>query len=188
MIVATTGGNSNATLSWIPVPGATNYTIRYGLQPGVYTESVSVGNVTSFGFGGLNRQRYYFTVLADNGSQTGGNAAEVPIETNLAPTAAEVYISGRITSPAGYGLAQARVTIDGGNLPQSLTAITNPFGYYSFHDIAAGQSYVITVSAKRYTFRQSPRLLNILDDMDNVDFTSSGLDPSLSQALQDVEP
>lgn len=175
MIVATEGGNSKAKLDWIPVPGAINYTIRYGTVSGSYTNSVQVGDVTTVSLTGLTREKYYFAVSAENGTASGGNSAEVAIETNLAPTETDVIVAGRVTSSNGTGLAQVRVAIAGGGLAEPRIVTTNPFGYYRFNDVAAGQTYVLTVSAKRYSFVQSPRLLSVFDDMYNVDFTTESL-------------
>jgi hypothetical protein len=48
-------------------------------------------------------------------------------------------------------------------------AITNPFGYYRFLDVPGGQTYLLSVTDKRYQFE--PRTLNLVEDIADVDFT-----------------
>lgn len=182
MIVSTTGSNSNATLAWIPVPGATGYTISYGQTSGNYTSGVQVGNVTTLSLTGLDQELYYFAVAATNGAGSGNNSAEVLIQPNLRPTAAGVTVAGRVTASNGMGLSRVRVTIEGGGLKEPRTILTNPFGYFSFKDVEVGRSYIVSVSSKRYGFAQPSRLLFLTDSINNCDFTSTpgsfGVSPS----------
>ena len=48
--------------------------------------------------------------------------------------------------------------------------ITTAFGYYRFDDVLAGEAYVIAVSSKRFEF--APRVINVIDELTNVDFTA----------------
>ena len=88
---------------------------------------------------------------------------------DLAPTAAGVSISGRVTTPNGNGLRNAILTLTDstGNVR---TTITSSFGYYRLDDIEAGQTYVIAVSSKRYQF--APRVLSVADELTDLDFTA----------------
>jgi adhesin HecA-like repeat protein len=83
-------------------------------------------------------------------------------------SAAGVHVAGRVTNTGGMGIANARLTISGPG-GQKL-AITNSFGYFSFDDIEAGSSYLITVQAKRYSF--TPQLIQVTDSMSDLAFTS----------------
>jgi NADPH-dependent curcumin reductase CurA len=90
----------------------------------------------------------------------------------LAPTAASLSIRGRITRADGTGVRNVSVTLSGlGGAP--LTALTGSFGYYEFAQIEAGQTVVISVSAKRLTFAQPTMVLNITEDMSGIDFISN---------------
>lgn len=51
-------------------------------------------------------------------------------------------------------------------------ALTGPFGYYRFDDVEAGQTAVLSVSAKRYVFANPTRVLNIQDELADIDFTA----------------
>lgn len=91
---------------------------------------------------------------------------------SAAPTASGVVVSGRVTSPLGTGLSNVRVMLTGGNLSEPIYAQTNPFGYYQFDDVTAGENYVITVSSKQHNFAQSSLLLNVTGYVTDADFTS----------------
>ena len=83
-----------------------------------------------------------------------------------APTAAGVSISGRVASTNGYGISNALVTITDQN-GVVLRTRTSSFGYYQFDDIAAGETYVINVSHRRYRF--APRVAAVNDNLVGFD-------------------
>ena len=64
-------------------------------------------------------------------------------------SAAGVSVSGRVTTGAGSGISKVRVTLASAS-GAATTALTNAFGYYSFEEVTAGQTYVISVSSKGY--------------------------------------
>jgi hypothetical protein len=90
----------------------------------------------------------------------------------LQPTAANVSVGGRVLNAEGSGIARALVTMtdSAGN---SRTSSTNSFGYYQFADVLAGETYILTVSNKKYLFTDSPRVLNIQNDVADLDFIAS---------------
>lgn len=90
----------------------------------------------------------------------------------LAPSAANGGISGRVITPGGRGIGMTTVTISGGTLGHPVTALTNPFGYYSVAGLEAGQTYSVSVSAKGYQFAESTRIITVQDDLAGVDFVS----------------
>jgi hypothetical protein len=87
----------------------------------------------------------------------------------LAPTAASVFISGRVLTPDGAGLRNARVTMTDqrGGLRTVLTA---SFGYFSFADVAAGEIYVFAVESKNFVY--APQALLIDEDLNGLEFTA----------------
>jgi hypothetical protein len=85
------------------------------------------------------------------------------------PTAASAAVSGRILTPDGRAVASAVVTITDSS-GAARRAITGPFGYYRFDDVRVGESYVISVTARRYQF--TPRTVSVLDELTDVDFTA----------------
>ncbi len=81
-------------------------------------------------------------------------------------------ISGRVTTAGGRGIANVSVQISGGNLVESKYTMTNSFGYYRFKDLAVGQTYVVGVSAKRYSFANPTRIINLKGNLSGEDFIS----------------
>lgn len=89
----------------------------------------------------------------------------------LAPTAAPVSISGRVTASDGRGLRNAvlSLTDQEGNVR---TALTNSFGYYRFDRIDAGQTVIVRISAKQYVFADPTRIVTVQDEIADLDFTA----------------
>ncbi len=95
--------------------------------------------------------------------------------TVLAPTAASVSIGGRVLTPQGRGLQNARVTMtaqDGG----IRIAAASAFGYFHFTDVPAGETYVFTIQSKRYVY--SPQTLFVGEDFDELIFSPGGQNPN----------
>ncbi|MGB7203497.1 MAG: FG-GAP-like repeat-containing protein [Pyrinomonadaceae bacterium] len=87
----------------------------------------------------------------------------------VAPTAANVTVSGRVFAEGG-GLRNAIVTItDSQGVTRSTR--TSSFGNYSFSGVEVGRDYVISVAGKGYTFQ--PRIVTVNDNVADLDFTAS---------------
>ena len=100
----------------------------------------------------------------------GGTLCQYSTYLVAAPTAASVSVGGIVLTGNGRGVANAFVylTDSEGN---TRATVTNPFGYYHFEGVEAGQSILIKVVSKQYQF--SPRLLNINDDLTEINFVSN---------------
>lgn len=86
----------------------------------------------------------------------------------LPTTAAGVEVSGRVLTPDGRGLRNANVTLtDSEGIIRR--ASTSSFGNFTFEDVEVGSTYVISVNSKRYRF--SPRIVNVVDTLTDLDFT-----------------
>ena len=83
------------------------------------------------------------------------------------PTAAAVTVSGRVMN-GKRGIAKAQVYLTGQN-GETRTAMTNSFGYFTFSDVKAGESYIVNVSSKSYTF--VPQVITINEDLDDLNFS-----------------
>ena len=143
--------------------------------PGPYVEPGSVvgAGPTLYGsFGGTNANGDWSLYVRDDagglrpeaatGSIAGGWGLEL-----LAATASGVQVSGRVLTPDGRGLRNAQVTLlDSKGVARTVT--TSSFGYYTFDEVAAGQSIVINVNAKRYRF--TSRLIQVTDNLADLDF------------------
>jgi hypothetical protein len=183
---AATGGTYVALLNAKP-NAAFNYTITP--NNGIFTYSVTSGSLpnginlsTNFT---SNSEKFFFSptstvALSGTPTETGvfsfAITATNGIDSNvtnyrlnlLAPTAANVSISGRVLTPEGRGLRNAVVQITNSN-GITKTAHTTTFGYYRFSDIEAGQSIVLSVTSKRYRF--TTQTVDVQEDLDGINFT-----------------
>lgn len=98
------------------------------------------------------------------------SAASLTINPTLA---GDVVLGGRILSAGGMGLRGAVVTISGGSLAEPQTVVTGTFGHYLFDGLDAGQTYVVSVAAKRYTFQTPAMLVSLDNDLSEVNFVSN---------------
>ncbi len=85
------------------------------------------------------------------------------------PSAATVSVSGKVLLAIGGGVRNVIVTLadTNGNI---LTARTNSFGYFRFDEIEVGQTYIISVAAKHFTFNQSSQVLVVNDELTDINF------------------
>lgn len=87
-------------------------------------------------------------------------------------TAASVSIGGRVLTSGGRAINGALLTLTD-NSGSVRTAISNPFGYYQFENVAAGGTVFLSVRSKGYTFIQPTRLISVGDDLGSVNFITS---------------
>jgi len=78
------------------------------------------------------------------------------------PTAAPVSITGRVLNSRGRGIFNAIVTLTYPSGQEHYT-ITNPFGYYRFDELLVGDTYVLDVRSKRYTF--TPQVISVSEEL-----------------------
>ena len=95
-------------------------------------------------------------------SVAGGFFTAAPV----APTAASVSVAGKVITDDGRGLRNARVVLTDA-IGNSRTALTTSFGYYRFDDVAAGQTYIISVASKRFQF--APQVITVSEVIENLD-------------------
>jgi hypothetical protein len=89
----------------------------------------------------------------------------------LAPTAATVSVRGRVATSGGIGISQALVSIIG-TKGETRAVLTDQSGYYLFDAAEAGQTYIVTVSRKRYQFSPSTQIVSVSEDLNSVDFVA----------------
>jgi hypothetical protein len=87
-------------------------------------------------------------------------------------TAADVSMSGRVTTADGRGIRNAHVVISGNGLPEARVTTTGSFGYFTFEGLQTGQTYVVTVNSQRYTFSVPSRVITLVDNLADVDFVA----------------
>jgi len=91
--------------------------------------------------------------------------------TPLAPSAAQVTISGRVRTADGSGIRNVTVSL---TMPNGETrfAATATFGYYRFDNIPAGGTCILGVAAKKFTFSQPTIVRTIHEDISDLDFVA----------------
>ena len=87
----------------------------------------------------------------------------------LAPTAASVTLAGRVRTIGGRGISGARLTLTGAG-GETRAVTSTAFGYYRFENVAAGETYILTISSKRFTFAVPTQIVTLADARDDVDF------------------
>jgi len=90
----------------------------------------------------------------------------------LVPTAASVSVGGRVATSGGNGIGATVVTLTNQN-GDVIQTFTNPFGYYRFDNVEAGQTYVLTAQHKRFQFTNPTRVISVNSDVLDADFISS---------------
>jgi hypothetical protein len=88
----------------------------------------------------------------------------------LGATAAGVNVSGRVLLPSGRGINRARVALTD-STGETRAAFTNPFGYYRFEDVRAGETYVFDVKAKHNSFASQVIVVN--EETNELNFTAA---------------
>ncbi|MBK6750326.1 MAG: carboxypeptidase regulatory-like domain-containing protein [Acidobacteria bacterium] len=86
-------------------------------------------------------------------------------------SASGVYVSGRVSLAAGNGIRNVQVALVEADGTLHVTK-TGSFGYYRFEDIPAGQTVIVSVAAKRYTFNPSTRIVSLNEDLADYDWVS----------------
>ncbi|MBK7801612.1 MAG: hypothetical protein IPJ55_02845 [Chloracidobacterium sp.] len=112
-----------------------------------------------------------FPVISLNTGGPGANNHTFDVGFYLAPSAAGLSVDGRVTTADGYGIRNVvlYLMLEDGTV---MTARTGSFGYYRFEEVPAGQTAVLSIVAKRYTFRNPVRLVQLTDNVTDADWMS----------------
>lgn len=89
----------------------------------------------------------------------------------LAPTASSVSVVGRILTASGRGIRNVRITLTTPS-GETRTVISSPFGYFRFTEVLAGETYIFSVFAKRFTFANPTQVISIMEDIDGLNFVA----------------
>jgi photosystem II stability/assembly factor-like uncharacterized protein len=87
----------------------------------------------------------------------------------IAPTAALVSVSGRVTTAEGEGISKAKVFMTNTEGKEWFVR-TDSSGHYRIDGIPSGETYVFNVSHKRYSFL--PQVVLVVGDMNDLNFTA----------------
>ena len=110
------------------------------------------------------------TTNATIGFYKTGAPITVQIQGPSPAAVSNVSVGGRVTRSNGQGVSNAIVSLTDSGVGGRRTAITNPFGYYTFDNVATGSTYTIAVISRLYTF--TPQTVQINDNISNVDFVA----------------
>lgn len=80
----------------------------------------------------------------------------------LAPTAASVSIAGQVLTATGQSISNAKIFLTD-NQGVKRVAVSNAFGHYGFEGITVGETYILSVVSKRYTF--TPRAVEVNEEL-----------------------
>lgn len=100
-----------------------------------------------------------------------GQQVSTTLNVTIAPTAANASISGRVLDSNGRGISSVSVTATGEN-GNVLTAVSNSFGFYAFNGLPTGQTYVLSVSNRRYNFATSSQVVNLSENVSDLNFVA----------------
>ena len=96
----------------------------------------------------------------------------------LAPTAASVSVSGRVTDTMGQPIVRASIRLTDSQ-GATRSALTNPFGYFKIPGVLAGETYIVEVSHKNFIFA-TPQVVTVDDEISDLNFVAIG--PSVAEA------
>jgi hypothetical protein len=84
-------------------------------------------------------------------------------------SAAMVSVGGRVTTRTGRGVGRVQITMTNSS-GETRTATTNPFGYFYFENVAAGDVYVFSINSKRFFF--APQSIFIGEERGDLNFVA----------------
>jgi hypothetical protein len=87
----------------------------------------------------------------------------------MVPTAALVSVGGRVTTAGGNGIRNAHVIL-ANHAGEIRTTITGSFGYFRFGEVAAGETYILTLRSKHYQFSNGTRVLFVAESVNDILF------------------
>lgn len=90
----------------------------------------------------------------------------------FAPTAADVSVSGRVLTANGRGITNTTVTItDADGVTRS--TLTGSFGFYNFDNVRAGETYIVQVKSKSFSFDQPAQIISVQENVGEIDFIAN---------------
>ncbi|MFN2500688.1 MAG: carboxypeptidase regulatory-like domain-containing protein [Pyrinomonadaceae bacterium] len=143
--------------------------LRTGSTWAQQAQLVATGGASGDGFGSDVTISGVTAIVGAFGDDVAGNVDQGSAAVFVIPTAANVSLSGRVTTPDDRPLRNAVVSItdEQGN---TRTTLTTSFGFYSFANVATGARYTIRVAAKRYRF--TALVLQVNGELTDINFVA----------------
>lgn len=160
------GVNYNFTLA--PNNGTATYQVTGGALPSGVNISTNFAPNAVVSLSGIPSQSgtFDFSVTTDSG----GNTNVTDYRLNVIPTtSANAAISGRVFDNDGNALRNAVVLLTDAN-GNTRKMQTGSFGVYRFDELAVGQTYIIQVVSKKFTF--APQTVYLTDNLSELNFTA----------------
>lgn len=88
------------------------------------------------------------------------------------PSAVAASISGRAVTANGNGIGNVNVSLVRAN-GEVFRAVTGSFGYYRFENLPVGETYILNVASKRFSFPNPTRVITLTDELTNEDFIAA---------------
>lgn len=167
--IAGTGAATTLTAVGSPVASSGTFTDALVFNSAgtfVFAANGDSRNITTYGFNQATGALAFNNVQAADTLGAAGRLKGIDYLPALGTTAASVTISGRVTA-GKRGVARAAVLLTGAD-GIARRAMTNPFGYYRFAEVAVGETYIVEVRSKQYSF--ATQVLNITEEMNNLNF------------------
>lgn len=92
-------------------------------------------------------------------------------QSSLVPSAALASVSGRVLTTTGIGIRNARLSLTN-QTGATQTALTGTFGYFSFPEVAVGETYFLTVHSKRFQFTNGTIVLSVMENVNDLVFVA----------------
>lgn len=160
------GSNYNFVIS--PNNGTATYQLTGGNLPlGVnLTTALAPNAVVSLGGIPTQSGTFDFSVTTD----AGGNSVVTDYRLVVIPTtSANASVSGKVFTNEGNALRNAIVLLTDAN-GNTRKVQTGSFGVYRFDELAVGQTYIIQIVSKKFTF--APQTIFLTDNLTNLNFTA----------------
>ncbi len=109
------------------------------------------------------------TICTDSGLTS---LSPFAVVNGFGPTAASASIRGRVSSKGGRGIMNVSMTLTNTTTDEIKFSRSTSFGYFSFRDLEVGNTYVLTLSSKRYSFANPTRVISLAEDLTDVDFVA----------------
>ena len=116
----------------------------------------------------LIRARGFYRTGFQSGSDTTEDKVQIAFFA-LFPTASPVSVGGYVLTNSGRAPRGATVTLTDAN-GNAQTTTVNRWGQYQFNDIAPGQTYFVTVTAKGFAFTPPTRIVTPNFDLTELNF------------------
>ena len=116
-----------------------------------------------------------YHIVVDGYSAAGVPAASGAYTLNVTgsvPTAASVSVSGYVKTARGAGVANAQVSLTAQDGVVRYVR-TGPAGAYQFDDVELGQTYIVSVSSRRFQFDSPSTVIALTDSVSDLVFTAS---------------